>query len=140
MLLDKTGVKLQWLAVHRPVNGNYMWKKPRGAVMQHLVVMLPVLNEALGLAWVLDHLPYERLEAMGYKTTCSGDGRPQHGRHRAGRRGTRVLLIDQHDIGKALLPAMDFEKRFAWTPMRWLCWMLTAPMHCTEYGAPAGSP
>ncbi len=68
--------------------------------MQHLVVMLPVLNEALGLAWVLERLPYGRLEAMGYKTTVlvmdghSTDGTEQvadeHG----------VLLVDQDDIGK----------------------------------------
>ena len=25
--------------------------------MQHLVVLLPVLHEALGLAWVLDRIP-----------------------------------------------------------------------------------
>ena len=30
-----------------------MSKEGKGAAMQHLVVMLPVLNEALGLAWVL---------------------------------------------------------------------------------------
>ena len=33
--------------------------------MEHLVVMLPVLNEALGLAWVLERIPYAKLEAMG---------------------------------------------------------------------------
>ncbi|MBH34944.1 MAG: hypothetical protein CMB74_05780 [Euryarchaeota archaeon] len=82
------------------MNGKYMWKKPRGAVMQHLVVMLPVLNEALGLAWVLDHLPYERLEAMGYKTTVlvmdghSTDGTEQVAEEHG------VLLVDQDDIGK----------------------------------------
>ena len=37
--------------------------------MQHLVVMLPVLNEALGLAWVLERIPLERLTSMGYTTT-----------------------------------------------------------------------
>ena len=37
--------------------------------MEHLVVLLPVLNEELGLAWVLERIPYAKLEAMGYKTT-----------------------------------------------------------------------
>jgi dolichol-phosphate mannosyltransferase len=69
-------------------------------VMQHLVVMLPVLNEALGLAWVLERIPYKRLAGMGYRTTVlvmdghSTDGTEQvadeHG----------VLLVDQEDIGK----------------------------------------
>ena len=68
--------------------------------MEHLVVMLPVLNEALGLAWVLERIPYAKLEAMGYRTTVlvmdghSTDATPEvaqaHG----------VLFIDQHDSGK----------------------------------------
>ena len=49
------------------MKGNTMRKDDEGVVMEHLVIMLPVLNEAQGLAWVLDRIPYERLEAMGYK-------------------------------------------------------------------------
>ena len=37
--------------------------------MEHLVVLLPVLNEELGLAWVLERIPYAKLEEMGYKKT-----------------------------------------------------------------------
>ncbi|MAF93998.1 hypothetical protein CMO85_04980 [Candidatus Woesearchaeota archaeon] len=68
--------------------------------MQHLVVMLPVLNEALGLAWVLERLPYRRLEKMGYTTTVLVmDGHSTDGTEEvAGEYG--VLFVDQEDIGK----------------------------------------
>jgi len=68
--------------------------------MQHLVVMLPVLNEALGLAWVLERLPYQRLEKMGYRTTVLVmDGHSTDGTMKvADEYG--VLLVDQEDIGK----------------------------------------
>ena len=63
--------------------------------MQHLVVMLPVLNEALGLAWVLERLPYQRLEKMGYRTTVLVmDGHSTDGTMKvADEYG--VLLVDQ---------------------------------------------
>lgn len=68
--------------------------------MQHLVVMLPVLNEALGLAWVLERLPYRRLEKMGYTTTVLVmDGHSTDGTEEvADEYG--VLFVDQEDIGK----------------------------------------
>ena len=43
--------------------------------MQHLVVLLPVLNEALGLDWVLKRLPIEALKAMELLGIRPGDGR-----------------------------------------------------------------
>ena len=62
--------------------------------------MLPVLNEALGLAWVLERLPYRRLEKMGYTTTVLVmDGHSTDGTEEvAGEYG--VLFVDQEDIGK----------------------------------------
>ena len=66
-------------------------------VMQHLVVMLPVLNEALGLAWVLERLPYDRLEAMGYTTTVLVmDGHSTDDSERIAAYH-RVLFVDQHE-------------------------------------------
>ena len=82
------------------LNGKTHVQLSLGHDMEHLVVMLPVLNEALGLAWVLERIPYAKLEAMGYRTTVlvmdghSTDATPEvaqaHG----------VLFIDQHDSGK----------------------------------------
>ena len=62
--------------------------------------MLPVLNEALGLAWVLERLPYRRLEKMGYTTTVLVmDGHSTDGTEEvADEYG--VLFVDQEDIGK----------------------------------------
>jgi len=62
--------------------------------------MLPVLNEALGLAWVLERLPYPRLEKMGYTTTVLVmDGHSTDGTEEvADEYG--VLFVDQEDIGK----------------------------------------
>ncbi|MCH1460967.1 MAG: glycosyltransferase family 2 protein, partial [Candidatus Poseidonia sp.] len=37
--------------------------------MQHLVVLLPVLNEALGLDWVLKRLPNDALKSMGFSVS-----------------------------------------------------------------------
>ncbi|MEC8168466.1 MAG: glycosyltransferase, partial [Candidatus Thermoplasmatota archaeon] len=68
--------------------------------MQHLIVLLPVLNEALGLAWVLDRIPYARLKRNGYRTTVlvmdghstdtTAEVAEEYG----------VLFIDQDDSGK----------------------------------------
>ena len=46
-----------------------MCKEATPSPMEQLVVLLQVVNEALGLAWVLERIPYAKLEAMGYKTT-----------------------------------------------------------------------
>lgn len=86
--------------VHGFMNGRYMWKKPRVMTMQHLVVMLPVLNEALGLAWVLERLPYQRLEKMGYRTTVLVmDGHSTDGTEQVAD-DYGALLVDQDGIGK----------------------------------------
>ena len=60
--------------------------------MQHLVVMLPVLNEALGLAWVLERIPLDRLTSMGYRTT--------------------VLVMDGHSTDSSAQVALDHGVMF----------------------------
>ena len=69
-----------------------MSKEGKGASMQHLVVMLPVLNEALGLAWVLERIPLERLTSMGYRTT--------------------VLVMDGHSTDSSAQVALDHGVMF----------------------------
>ena len=77
-----------------------MCREATPSPMEHLVVLLPVLNEALGLAWVLERIPYAKLEAMGYKTTVLVmDG------HSTDATSTvadeyGVLFVDQDDTGK----------------------------------------
>lgn len=84
----------------RELNGKYHVQAPQAHAMQHLVVLLPVLNEALGLAWVLDRIPYARLERNGYRTTVlvmdghSTDTTPEV----AAKYG--VMFVDQDDSGK----------------------------------------
>jgi dolichol-phosphate mannosyltransferase len=86
--------------VDRPVNGILMWREHERRVMQHLVVMLPVLNEALGLAWVLERIPYSQLETMGYRTTVLVmDGHSTDGTSEVAKE-YGVLFVDQDDTGK----------------------------------------
>ncbi len=68
--------------------------------MQRLVVLLPVLNEALGLQWVLERIPYEALQANGYETTVlvmDGHSTDQSPSVAA---SFGVLFIDQDEHGK----------------------------------------
>ncbi|DAC53566.1 MAG TPA: glycosyltransferase [Candidatus Poseidoniales archaeon] len=74
------------------MKGNTMRKDDERVAMEHLVVMLPVLNEAQGLAWVLDRIPYKRLEAMGYRTT--------------------VLVMDGHSTDSTQQVAKDYGVSF----------------------------
>jgi len=70
------------------------------ANMQHLVVLLPVLNEALGLDWVLNRLPSDALKAMGFSVSAlvmdghstdqTRDVAAEHGVH----------FLEQHGHGK----------------------------------------
>ena len=68
--------------------------------MEHLVVLLPVLNEELGLAWVLDRIPYAKLKGMGYRTTVlvmdghSTDATPAVAEEYG------VLFVEQDETGK----------------------------------------
>jgi len=60
--------------------------------MKRLVVLLPVLNEAEGLRWVLERIPYASLEAEGYET--------------------EVLVIDGNSTDQTEDVAAAFEARF----------------------------
>tara|TARA_B100000900_G_scaffold247397_1_gene210454 strand:- start:1799 stop:2527 length:729 start_codon:yes stop_codon:yes gene_type:complete len=77
-----------------------MCKESKAPTMEHLVVLLPVLNEELGLAWVLDRIPYSKLEKMGYRTTVlvmdghSTDATPNVAEEYG------VLFVEQNDTGK----------------------------------------
>ena len=77
-----------------------MWEKTPPPSMQHLVVMLPVLNEALGLAWVLERLPYDRLTAMGYSTTVLVMDGHSTDETKAVANSYGVLFVDQDGHGK----------------------------------------
>ena len=74
--------------------------------MQHLVVMLPVLNEALGLAWVLERIPYLRLESMGYRTTVLVmDGHSTDGTSEVAKEyGVLFVGQDEHGEGQCHSP------------------------------------
>ena len=82
-------------------------------VMQHLVVMLPVLNEALGLAWVLERLPYDRLEAMGYTTTVLVMDGHSTDETEAVATSHGVLFVDQDDYGKGSAIRHGFREALA---------------------------
>ena len=60
--------------------------------MKRLVVLLPVLNEALGLEWVLRQLPTEKLIACGYET--------------------QVLVMDGHSTDDTSKVASEFNVIF----------------------------
>ena len=68
--------------------------------MQRLMVLLPVLNEALGLQWVLERLPLEALKAKGYETTVLVMDGHSTDRTEEVASSFGVLFIDQDDDGK----------------------------------------
>ena len=68
--------------------------------MQRLVVLLPVLNEALGLQWVLERIPPEALKAKGYETTVLVMDGHSTDRTEEVASSFGVLFIDQDDDGK----------------------------------------
>lgn len=74
--------------------------KPIPATMQRLVVLLPVLNEALGLQWVLERIPHEALKAKGYETTVLVMDGHSTDRTEEVASSFGVLFIDQDDDGK----------------------------------------
>ena len=68
--------------------------------MQNLVVMLPVLNEADGLEWVLERIPYTHLERMGYTTTVLVMDGHSTDRSRQIADSFDVLFVEQEGFGK----------------------------------------
>ena len=103
------------------MNGKHHVQGQQARSMQHLVVLLPVLNEALGLAWVLDRIPYARLKRSGYRTTVlvmdghSTDNTPEV----AAEYG--VMVVDQDDTGKGSAIRPGFRKAVEWlsTLLHW---------------------
>ena len=82
----------------------------RGAVVNHLVVLLPVLNEALGLRWVLERIPTDDLAARGYRTSVLVvDGNSTDGSMMvADEHGVHVLV--QTEAGKGNAIRQGFER------------------------------
>ena len=60
--------------------------------MKSLVVLLPTLNEADGLRWIHERMPWQDLLDMGFETTC--------------------IVADGHSIDGSLDIAKDFSFRF----------------------------
>jgi len=81
--------------------------------MRHLVVMLPVLNEALGLAWVLDRLPHERIKHMGYRLTVMVMDGHSTDASRTVAEEHGVLFIPQEAHGKGAAIRHGFREALA---------------------------
>ncbi len=67
-------------------------RAPEPSIMKRIVVLLPVLNEADGLRWVLERIPYEAMMEQGYET--------------------EVLVIDGHSTDQTPSVATEFGVRF----------------------------
>ena len=80
--------------------GKPLEENPTPTTMQRLVVLLPVLNEALGLQWVLERVPHEALKAKGYETTVLVMDGHSTDQTEAVASSFGVLFIDQDEYGK----------------------------------------
>ena len=81
--------------------------------MQRLVVLLPVLNEAAGLRWVIERLPWKKLEQAGYDTTVLViDG---HSTDNSVEVATSlgIQVIEQEGIGKGSAIRHGFREAMA---------------------------
>lgn len=79
---------------------NTMKKNDNRTGMKRLVVLLPVLNEALGLEWVLRKIPTDKLRTKGYDTqVLVMDG---HSTDDTGKVADEfnVMFMEQEDRGK----------------------------------------
>jgi len=78
--------------------------------MKHLIVLLPVLNEALGLEWVLKQIPNDELREQGYETTVLVmDG---HSTDDTGKVAEEfnVLFMEQNEHGKGTAIRQGFRE------------------------------
>ena len=81
--------------------------------MKHLIVLLPVLNEAQGLEWVLNNMPSKALSSRGYKTTIivMDGGSTDESADVAGRYG--VVFLRQEGKGKGAALRHGFRTAIA---------------------------
>ena len=106
--------------------------------MQHLVVMLRCSMRPWDWHGCWTTSPTSAWRRWGTRRRLLMDGHSTDGTEQVAEEHG-VLLVDQDDIGKGSAIRHGFGKHFAWMPMQWSCWMLTAPTHRTKC-ASAGSP
>jgi glycosyltransferase involved in cell wall biosynthesis len=81
--------------------------------MKRLVVLLPVLNEALGLEWVLERLPIQELYAQGFETAVLVmDGHSTDGTSSVAEQFD-VLFMEQDESGKGTAIRHGFRETIA---------------------------
>lgn len=90
-----------------------MNKDQREPPMNRLVVLLPVLNEALGLEWVLDRLPIKELHDRGFETAVLVmDGHSTDGTDKIAEQFD-VLFMEQDETGKGTAIRQGFRETMA---------------------------
>ena len=90
-----------------------MSENPREPIMNRLVVLLPVLNEALGLGWLLERLPIKELHDQGYETAVLVmDGHSTDGTEKVAEQFD-VLFMEQDDTGKGSAIRHGFRETIA---------------------------
>jgi len=81
--------------------------------MKRLVVLLPVLNEALGLEWVLERLPIQELYQQGFETAVLVmDGHSTDGTSIVAEQFD-VLFMEQDETGKGMAIRHGFRETLA---------------------------
>lgn len=95
------------------LTGSSMSEDQREPFMNRLVVLLPVLNEALGLEWVLDRLPIKELHDRGYETAVLVmDGHSTDGTDKVAEQFD-VLFMEQDETGKGTAIRHGFRETMA---------------------------
>ena len=95
------------------LTGSSMSEDQREPTMNRLVVLLPVLNEALGLEWVLDRLPIKELHDRGYETAVLVmDGHSTDGTDKVAEQFD-VLFMEQDETGKGTAIRHGFRETMA---------------------------
>ncbi|MBL6734249.1 MAG: glycosyltransferase [Candidatus Poseidonia sp.] len=79
----------------------------------HVVVLLPVLNEAEGLQWVLERLPRAALERMGCTTTVLVMDGHSTDRTAEVAREHHVIFVEQEGEGKGSAIRQGFHRALA---------------------------
>ena len=81
--------------------------------MKRLVVLLPVLNEVLGLEWVLERLPIRELYEQGFETAVLVmDGHSTDGTSNVAEQFD-VLFMEQDETGKGMAIRHGFRETLA---------------------------